>query len=546
MCRCSDNKAAELKKFHDAFFDATRKPEKERLRQEIEKLTFELIRRTLREQGREEALARIEGAIRTNTRPFFLWQLNFSEVFQGKGGFDVVIGNPPYVRHEGIKELKSQLKAEFGPFFRGTADLYTYFYKRGLDILHNQGHLCYIAPNKFMRAAYGANTRTFLTTAVTPRVIIDFGDLPIFDATTYPAILLLKKGRPESKSKIRAATFTEEKEIHKVHKTLTEKGFSMPVAALKQEGWNLEPPEVLALMDKLRAAGTPLGEYVEGRFYRGVLTGFNKAFIIDEKIREQLLAEDPKSEELIKPWVRGRDIKRWRVAWAGLYVIFTRRGVEIERYPAIKRYLERFRGDLEPKKSSNQKRGRKPGPYNWYEIQDNIAYYKEFEHAKIIYPEVSADPRFAIDKNNFFTDKTTFMIPFNEQELPYIIAIASSSLMSFFHKNLGSMMRGRYFMNSKIYIEQLPIVSNANNAKTRLIALVETILPITKSNDYNFDPAKQTKVRQLEAEIDARVAHLYNLTEEEYNLILNKTNTPDPFRVAAQNIYRDIAKGLLQ
>lgn len=542
----TQNKALELKKLHDAFFDATRKPEKERLRWEIEKLTFELIRLTLKEQGREEALARIELAIRTNTRPFFLWQLNFSEVFQGKGGFDVVIGNPPYVRHEGIKALKPQLKAEFGPFFRGTADLYTYFYKRGLDILHDQGHLCYIAPNKFMRAAYGGNTREFLSTTATPRVIIDFGDLPIFDATTYPAILLLKKERPVSKGKFRAATFTEEKEIRSVHKTLTEKGFSMPVAALKQEGWNLEPPEVLTLMDKLRAAGKPLGEYVEGRFYYGIKTGFNEAFIIDKTIREQLLAEDPKSDELIKRWVRGRDIKRWQVVWAGLYVIFTRRGVEIERYPAIKRYLERFREDLEPKKSSNQKRGRKPGPYNWYEIQDNIAYYKEFEHAKIIYPEVSADPRFAIDKNIFFTDKTTFMIPFNEQELPYIIAIANSSLMSFFHKNLGSMMRGRYFMNSKIYIEQLPIVTNTNTATSRLIALVETILPITKSDDYNFDSTKQTKVRQLEAEIDARVAHLYNLTEEEYNLILNKTNTPDLFRIGVLNIFRDLVKGIIQ
>ena len=529
----TQNKAVELKKLHDAFFDATRKPEKERLRQEIEKLTFELIRLTLREQGREEALARIEGAIRANSRPFFLWQLNFSDVFQGKGGFDVVIGNPPYVRHEGIKELKPQLKAEFGLFFRGTADLYTYFYKRGLDILHDRGHLCYIAPNKFMRAAYGGNTRKFLTTTATPRVVIDFGDLPIFDVTTYPAILLLKKGRSESKSRIRAATFTEEKEIHHVHKTLTEKGFSMPMAALKQEGWNLEPPEVLALMDKLRAAGTSLGEYVEGRFYRGVLTGFNKAFVIDEKIREQLLAEDPKSEELIGPWVRGRDIKRWQVAWAGLYVIFTRRGVEIERYPAIKRYLERFREDLEPKKSSNQKRGRKPGPHNWYEIQDNIAYYKEFEQPKIIYPDIAKSPKFTWDKSSAFLGNTAYIMPTKEK---WLVGLLNTTVIWWLYQHISSTIRGGFARLFTQYMAQLPVVSTSNAQKDIISNNVERILS---------DPQNH-QVNQLELETDARVAHLYNLTEEEYNLILNKINTPDPFRIAAQNIYRDIAKGLLQ
>ncbi len=529
----SKNKATELKKLHTVFFDATRKKEKDRLRYEIEKLTVELIRTTLQEQGKTEALARIEHAIQTNTRPFFLWKLNFSEVFQEKGGFDVVIGNPPYVRHEGIKEIKPWLKAEFGSFYRGTADLYTYFYKRGLEILHARGHLAFIAPNKFMRAAYGVNTRKLLSTEATPKVVIDFGDLPVFDATTYPAILVVRNGKPKSKSSFRAATFTKERQIHQVNTSLTETGFPVPVKALTSGGWNLEPPEVLNLMDKLGKAGTPLNEYVEGRFYRGVLTGLNKAFIIDAATREQLLAEDPKSEELIKPWLRGRDIKRWQVEWAGLYVIFTRRGVDIAKYPAIKCYLEQFREDLEPKKNAKQKKGRKAGSYKWYEIQDNIAYYKEFEQPKIVYPDIAKEPKFTWDESHFFLGNTAYIIPSSET---WLVGLLNSKTVWWFYSNISSTIRGGFVRFIAQYMKQLPIPKIPKNVEENILNNVVKMLDGHGSSQVNY----------LEQEIDARVAHLYKLTEDEYNLILRKTNVPDPFRFGALNIFRDLSKGIIQ
>ncbi|MBI5185417.1 MAG: Eco57I restriction-modification methylase domain-containing protein [Nitrospinae bacterium] len=248
---------------------------------------------------------------------FFDIRYFFPEV---KEGFDIVIGNPPYVRHESIKDLKPQLAKEFGSFYCGTADLYTYFYKKGLDILNGYGHLCFIAPNKFMRAGYGKNTRELLANKAVPRLVIDFGDLPIFDATTYPSILLLGKNAG-AETEFLAATFTQTEQLEKMEETLTGIGFSMPVSSLKPEGWNLERPEVHSLMEKLRAKGKPLGEYVEGKFYYGIKTGLNEAFVIDAAARERLIAEDPKSAELIKPWLRGRDIKKWKAEWAGLYVI---------------------------------------------------------------------------------------------------------------------------------------------------------------------------------------------------------------------------------
>ena len=530
------DKAAELKKLHTSFFNATAKKEKDRLRRKIEILTLELIRTTLQEQGKTEALARIERAIQTNTRPFFLWKLNFSEVFAEKGGFDVVIGNPPYVRHEGIREIKPWLKAEFGAFYRGTADLYTYFYKRGLEILHENGHLAYIAPNKFMRAAYGINTRTLLSTEAIPKVVIDFGDLPVFDATTYPAILVVQNSRPKKNSTLRAATFTKEKQIHQVNRSLADTGFPMPVKALTAEGWNLEPPEVLQLMEKLRKVGTPLNDYVEGRLYYGIKTGLNKAFIIDAATRKQLLAEDPKSEKLIKPWLRGRDIRRWQVEWAGLYVIFTRRGVEIEKYPAIKGYLEQFRKELEPKKDAKQKKGRKAGSYKWYEIQDNIAYYKEFEQPKIIWRHFAITPDFVFDEKSYFSNDKSYILPTTDLAL---LGILNSTIISFFIKQLSPPVRGGYHEMRIIYLKKVPIAQFDGNSQRLLSRLVEKILLIKE-----LDNAKQTK--PFELEIDARVAHLYQLTEEEYNLILRKTNAPDPFRIGALNLFRDLSKGIIQ
>lgn len=142
-----------------------------------------------------------------------------------------------------------------------------------------------------------------------------------FDVTTYPAILLVEKRPPLASEKATTATFTEPSQLERVEETLDQIGFPMPIHALKEEGWNLESQEVQALMEKLRAVGVPLGEYVKGRFYRGVLTGLNEAFVIDDATRKKLISEDPKSAELIKPWLRGRDIRKWKTEWAGLYLI---------------------------------------------------------------------------------------------------------------------------------------------------------------------------------------------------------------------------------
>ena len=154
--------ADELKYLHKELFEASQKSRKEEIRKQIEAMEWELIEATLQEQGKDTSpLKDLEQYKKTKTRPFFLWKLHFAEAFQEKEGFDVVIANPPYVRHEGIKSIKPQLAKAFGDFYCGTADIYTYFYKCGVDLLRTGGHLCFISPNKFMRAGYGKNIRHF-------------------------------------------------------------------------------------------------------------------------------------------------------------------------------------------------------------------------------------------------------------------------------------------------------------------------------------------------------------------------------------------------
>ncbi|MFH1653903.1 MAG: N-6 DNA methylase, partial [Pseudomonadota bacterium] len=484
-------KLSEIEELKKKYFNETDHKKKISLKNQIDTSLSECIKASKRSLGYEVN---------------FDFEIFFSEVFHKNTGFDIVIANPPYVRQEGIKEFKPQLKIAFKNFFCGTADLYTYFYKRGIEVLKPHGHLCFIAPNKFMRAGYGKNIRSLFVKEVTPKVVIDFGDLPIFDATTYPSILLLEKRQPVKTDKTIVATFTDAHQLEYLEKTLSTIGFPMPISELKSDGWLLEQPDVLALMEKLKKAGVPLGEYVQGKFYRGILTGLNDAFVIDEATRERLIAEDPKSKELIKPWLRGRDIKKWKVEWAGLYIIFTRRGTDINDYPAIKRYLEQFRKDLEPKKSDKDKQGRKPGTYKWYEIQDNIAYYEEFERPKIIYPNITKTNIFTFDMTGTYVNQKCFIIPVDDI---YLLALLNSRLTTRWFFSTLPLLRGGFFEPSSIFMEAFPVFPATSEQQSSIVKLTKKIL----SNPDGQD------VPVLEKEINHHVYQLYGLTKGEIEIV---------------------------
>jgi len=486
----------------------------------------------------------------------FEWRFEFPEVLDEEGefiGFDAIIGNPPYIRQEAIKDQKPAFLEMFGSFYCGTADIYTYFYKTGLNLLKPGSTLCYIAPNKFMRAGYGKNTRELLTTQARPLMVLDFGDLPIFDeATTYPSIVMVEKATPSppnppcqggTKSAVRfassldsppllregreglgrageglffTATFTDTAQLTRFDETLATIGFTMPVAALRSDGWTLERPEVLALMDRLRMVGTPINDHV----YRGITTGFNEAFVVDGDSRKLLIDEDPRSAEIIMPWLQGRDIRKWRAEWAGLYVIFTRKGTDIDQYPAIKRHLETFREKLLPKpgdwdtKQENKGKewpGRKPGPYKWFEIQDNIAYFEEFASPKIISTKISLRPTFAFDTTGSYLGNTSYFTPIKSGST-CILALLNSKLFEFYARRTFAGKQNGYYEVQPEGLEAFPIPPATDAQKAPIIERVQKILAAPDSPD----------VPKLEAEIDRLVYALYDLTDAEIALVEGK------------------------
>ncbi|MHA1544608.1 MAG: Eco57I restriction-modification methylase domain-containing protein, partial [Alphaproteobacteria bacterium] len=453
----------------------------------------------------------------TGQKNCFDWRIYFNEVFKNHKGFDVVIANPPYVRQEKIKPFKPQLKEAFGDFFCGTADLYTYFYKKGVEILCRNGHLCYIAPNKFFRANYGNNLRQFLSGQAVLLNVIDFEDAPIFKSTTYPSILLVQKYPPPKDAKAQVATIKDMADIENLGRSFPVKSFAMPQVELSMDCWQLERSHVLALLKKLKDKGTPLGEYVDGAIYYGIKTGRNEAFVIDKAKRDELIAADPKSAEVIKPWLRGEDIKRWRVEYAEKYVINIQsssnkawpwseakqkanaEAVFKEIYPAIHAHLIKWRKKL--KKRDDQ------GRFYW-ELR-SCAYNSEFEKPKIVYPNIWRKNTFFIDRDNFFTNQKCFIIPVDD---PFLLSFLNSTCAIFWGTAVLPKLRGNFFEPSAVFFKQLPIPPVTDAQRKALTNLVQRILD-AKDADPSAD------VTPWEKEIDRIVYQLFDLTDQEIVLV---------------------------
>ncbi len=394
-------------------------------------------------------------------RRFFHWELEFPEVFFDVGGkkdnpgWDAVVGNPPYVRQEELGELKGYLQGSYRVYY-GTADLYTYFFERAHEILKLRGYFGFISSNKFMRSNYGKPLRAYLRDGIFIKEIVDFGELPVFpEAATFPAIYLTKKFNREN-----ATIYTPVKtlDFESLGKIVKEQGLKLALDAFEGENWALRSQSEINIMRKMEVLGTPLGEYVNDEIYFGIKTGLNDAFIIDKDAREQLISEDPKCEDIIKPIVFGDDIHKYEIDYRERYLIFTRRGTEIEKYPSIKKHLENFRERLTPKNNKNDKIGRKPGSYQWYEIQDTIEYYKKFSEPKIFVPAFALEPKFASDNGECFINGPAYVIQTNDL---YILSLLNSKLCFRYLISTCSVLgdqenRGRAVLRT-IYYKQLPI-----------------------------------------------------------------------------------------
>ncbi len=446
----------------------------------------------------------------------FDWEEGFTEVFM-QGGFDTVIGNPPYVRQELLGDQKEYFKTHY-KVYHGVADLYTYFFEKGIELLKKDGLFGIIVANKWMRANYGEPLRKWLKAQTIYR-IIDFGDLPVFQqATTYPCIIIA--GRPSAYKAPIQVTEMETLDFGQLGEYIQAREKPVSKENLNDKGWQLVSDEEMKLLNKLKESAVPLGEYVQGKIYRGVLTGLNEAFVIDKATRDHLIAEDPKSAEIIKPFLAGRDIKRYKQPHSDKYLIFTRRGINIERYPAIKRYLLQFKDRLIPKPKSwkgEKWQGRKPGPYKWYEIQDAIDYYEEFEKPKIIYPNILKKPEFAFDDAHWFTNQKCFIISMDDKHL---LGILNSSIMFYWFQKILPKLRGGFYEPSYVFFKDFPI---QNTKDSQITNYVNNLLHLNKQlHSATLETERQQLQRAIahaERKIDELVYQLYGLTEEEIGIV---------------------------
>ncbi|BDA86758.1 hypothetical protein Sa4125_43000 [Aureimonas sp. SA4125] len=478
------DKEAELRAMNARYFSARTAKTKRLRREDIARLRVELAELLKSDRGLPETDAKLMAAWdpfdQNAAAPFFdpEWMFGLSS------RFDLVIGNPPYVRQEAIKDQKpafqkfySGTKAAPGAY-AGTADLFVYFIQRGIELLNPGGAFAYITSNKWYRAKYGTNLRGWLNRQTELRRIVDFGDAEVFDAIAYPTIIIATRRdapvqQPGERDSLRVMNWPQDltrDDIPGFSRLVDEIGFDMPQKALTIDGWQLEPLARRGLLERIRSAGMPLGQYVEGRFYYGIKTGFNDAFVIDGPTKDRLIAEHASSADIIKPFLRGRDIKRWRVEPQDLWLIFTRRGIEIDAYPAIKRHLEGYRDKLEPKPSdwdedANGKwEGRKAGPYKWFEIQDNIAYWQEFEQPKIVYPDIYEHQSFAWDCSGAYGANTCYFIPTDQR---WLTGFLNTSLVEWLYGQLSNRIRGGYLRAFSDYMQQVPIPNRATEGRVR-------------------------------------------------------------------------------
>lgn len=343
----------------------------------------------------------------------FEWRFEFPEILDDDGnfkGFDLIIGNPPYIRQEELKELKTHLAKNY-EVYKGTSDIYTYFYELGFNVLRNGGGvLNFITSNKYTRAGYGEALREFLLKNVSILEYTDFNGVKVFDsATVDTSILCFEKSKGKDNKFKYLALDNEILKVCAYHIDLCKDFKEFSQNSLSKENFTFSDENASALKAKIEKIGTPLKEWYGLNIYRGILTGYNEAFIISTEKRNEILAnckdddEKERTAKLIRKMLRGRDIKRYSYKWAGLWVIgtFPSLKIDIEQYPALKQYLSQFLPRIE---QSGEKGCRKKTSNKWFETQDNIAYYEEFEKEKIVWNRISSDLCFSYDnqKNLFW------------------------------------------------------------------------------------------------------------------------------------------------
>jgi adenine-specific DNA-methyltransferase len=457
----------------------------------------------------------------------FEWRFEFPEVLNDEGdfvGFDVVIGNPPYIQLQAMKDVSEQLKQFNYQTYEKTGDIYALFYEKGNTILKHNGYLAYITSNKWMRAGYGKTTRNYFLQHTQPQLLIDLGS-GIFEEATVDSNILIFKKQPYQQP-FAALDISKEKNTSDLQ-VFSDK--MRTISPQYDQSWTIASPLEQSIKAKIEQIGKPLKEW-DISIYRGILTGFNEAFIIDGKKKDELIAQDPKSAEIIKPILRGRDIKRYKAEFADLWLINIPKGFTIkgknnkiietnivsepmprygfyeideawswfeQKLPAIAKYLNPFK--------EKAKKRLDMGDY-WWELRA-CTYLNEFEKEKIVWNRIASEKVFSlVEKGIYISDSMHF---FTGENLVFLNCILNSKLYSWFLNLIVGIAAGGNAGNSS-NVKDLHVLKLSEAEQAPFIELVEQIL-------LKKEQGEDTK--DLETQIDRLVYELYDLTEEEIKII---------------------------
>ncbi len=444
--------------------------------------------------------------------------------------FDIVIGNPPYVRQEQIKHLKPRLQPLYECYV-GTADLFVYFYERGIKLLRSGGAFAFVTSNKWMRSAYGEKLRGWLAKNTRLHQLIDFGDEPIFTALAYPCIVILTKRnariKPQESDSVNILDWQSGWNITRFIEVLQKESFSLPQSELGHGAWQIVGKVERRMMQHLEKVGVPLKEYVGGKLYYGLKTGLNEAFIVDKSTRDRLISEHPSSIDILKPFIRGRDIKRWQIDNQDLWLLYipwhfplhedeSIKGASAKaekefarQYPALYNHLLKFKPALE-----NRNVDETGIRYEWYALQRwGADYWKEFDKQLIVWGNLTVEPKFSFTPPGTYINAPANMIVSDSK---YLLGILNSKVTEYFIGRSGATRQGGFLEYKPMYVSRVPILEATKKQQVAIARVVDDILLLAQTGK-----GKQERLASFESLLNGLVYALFFPTEfDAANLLL--------------------------
>ena len=440
------------------------------------------------------------------------WARAFPEVF-ARGGFDAVLGNPPYVRQEHLAPHKARLR-QFASY-DGAADLYVYFVELAHRLARPGGRFCLITPNKWLTASYGRALRTHLAALRSVEGVVDVARTPVFgDADAFPCIVWGTIGAPRE-APIVAVRLAPGAAIAL--------GGGVPHARERWRGdpWHIDAPADRALIDRLETRWPALREVVRGRPARGVVTGCNRAFVLDRAARDRLLAAEPAAAALIRPFVKGRDVRSWLPAEPERWILLVERGASLAELPRVLEHLARFRTALEPRPRAwrGAWSGRKPGSYDWYELQDPVGPLVKTRAPRLLFQDIQTGPACCIDAGgDLVPDTTVWMLPSSDI---YLLAVLNAPLYGWYARRRFPPALNGSVRPKLAYIRNFPIATPSAELRAAIERLAKQRIELEPARRADA-PDAVAQARELDAALADAVHDAYELSPDERALIAGR------------------------